>query len=144
MEANELMKNSGHPSKSKAGHLIMDDSIKNTPILARADFEISVQRCGLYPENVKGKLTKKVIPRANAMLRSHDKQQIVYPDVINLVGKRFLITVREPLKLTLQLSLENETKTSLGLALKGQIGLLRSRGFIPVTIYTDSHSSFNL
>jgi hypothetical protein len=144
MEAYAFMKNSGYPSMSEAGHLIMDGNINNTPNLARADFERSVQIYGLYPEYVKGKLTRKVIPRArvDTMLRSHDKQQLMYTDVMHLDGKRFLITVTEPLNLTLQSPLDNESRTSLGLALQGQIGLLRSRGFIPVTVYTDPHSSF--
>ena len=47
----------------------------------------------------------------------------------------------EPLNFTLQSPLDNEARTSLGLALRGQIGLLRSRGLIPITVYTDPNCS---
>jgi hypothetical protein len=50
--------------------------------------------------------------------------------------------VTEPLNLKLQSPIENETRTSLGLALHSQLGLLRSRGFISIIVYTDPHSSF--
>jgi hypothetical protein len=53
---------------------------------------------------------------------------------------RVLLTVTEPLNLTLQSPIENETKMSLGLALQSQLGLLRSRGLI--IVYSDPHSSF--
>ena len=144
LEANEFIRNSGYPSLSEAKHLIMDGNIRNTPNLVGGDFERSVQIYGLHPEYVKGKLTKKVVSRArvDTMLRSHEKNQRLYSDVMHIDGKRFLITVTEPLNLTLQSHLENETRTSLGLALQSQIGLLRSRGFIPVIVYTDPHSSF--
>jgi hypothetical protein len=144
MEAKEFIKNSGYPSLDEARHLILDGNIQNTPNLVLVDFERSLQVYGLYPEYVKGKLTRKVIPRAkvDTMLRSQDKQQKMYTDMMHVDGQRFLISVTKPLNLTLQSPIENETRTSLGLAMQSQLGLLRSRGFIPIIVYTDPHSSF--
>ena len=76
------------------------------------------------------------------MLRLNIKEQKLYTDVMHIDGKKFLITVTEPLNLTLQSYLENETRTNLGFALQGHLGMLSSRGFISVTVYTDPHSSF--
>jgi hypothetical protein len=59
------------------------------------------------------------------MLRSYNKQQTMYTDVMHIDGKGFLITVTEPLNLTLQSLFENESRTSLWLVLQDQITLLR-------------------
>jgi hypothetical protein len=57
-------------------------------------------------------------------------------------AKKFLITVCDPLNLTIQTKIENEGRMMLGMALQGQLALLRSRGFIPSIVYTDPHSTF--
>jgi hypothetical protein len=56
--------------------------------------------------------------------------------------KKFFVTVSDPLNLTLQCKVENESRMSLGMALQGQLALLRTRGFIPMIVYTDPHSTF--
>ncbi len=58
-------------------------------------------------------------------------------------AKKFLITVCDPLNLTVQTKIENEGRMMLGMALQGQLALLRSRGFIPSIVYTDPHSTFH-
>jgi hypothetical protein len=57
-------------------------------------------------------------------------------------AKMFLVTVTEPLNLTLQSKVENESRMCLGMGLQGQLAVLRSRGYVPDTVYTDPHSSF--
>jgi hypothetical protein len=143
-EANEFIKNSGCPSLPESRHLIVDSSIKNSLELTGADFERAQKIHGVYPEYVKGKLTRKAVPRAqvDTMLQLNIKEQKLYTDVMHIDGKKFLITVIEPINLTLQSYLENDTRTNLGFALQGKLGMLRSRGFIPVTVYTDPYSSF--
>jgi hypothetical protein len=54
----------------------------------------------------------------------------------------FLILVTKPLNLTIRYQIERETRTNLGIALQIQLGLLRSRGFIPNLVYTDPQSAF--
>jgi hypothetical protein len=61
---------------------------------------------------------------------------------MHIDGHMFLISVAAPLQLTLQSHIENESRTSLGMALQGQLGTLRSRGFVPHKVYTDPHSTF--
>jgi hypothetical protein len=57
-------------------------------------------------------------------------------------GLKFLISVVEPLQLTIQVQLENETADQLGLALQGHLSLLRARGFYPTVVYVDPQSGF--
>ncbi len=52
-------------------------------------------------------------------------------------------SVVEPLQLTIQAHLQNETANQLGLGLQGHLGVLRSRGFQPTTIYTDPQAGFH-
>ncbi len=66
-----------------------------------------------------------------------EKHQELHTDVMHVDGNRYLISVADPLQLTMQAYLENETADQLGLGLQGHLSLLRSRGFIPVTVHTD-------
>jgi len=57
-------------------------------------------------------------------------------------GKKFLVTVSDPLHLTLQTAVENESKQVLGMGLQGHLMTLWSRGFEPTIVYVDPHSTF--
>jgi hypothetical protein len=71
-----------------------------------------------------------------------EKDQVLYADVMHVDGFKFLISVVEPLQLTIQAPLENETADQLGLALQGHLSLLRARGFKPNVVYVDPQSGF--
>jgi hypothetical protein len=66
-----------------------------------------------------------------------EKAQVLYTDVMHIDGFKFLISVVEPLQLTVQTPLENESADQLGLALQGQLSLLRARGFQPTVVHVD-------
>jgi hypothetical protein len=57
-------------------------------------------------------------------------------------AKMFLISVTDPLNLTLQAGINSENRLELGMALQGHMAILRSRGYEPNVVYTDPHSSF--
>jgi hypothetical protein len=61
---------------------------------------------------------------------------------MHIAGFKFLVSVIEPLQLTIQAPLENETADQLGLALQGHLSLLRVRGFQPNIVYVDPQSGF--
>jgi hypothetical protein len=63
---------------------------------------------------------------------------------MHIDGSKFLVTVCEPLQLTLQCKIEQETQQVLGMALQGQLELLCSRGFIPTVVHTDPQSAFRM
>jgi hypothetical protein len=50
---------------------------------------------------------------------------------------KFLVSLVEPLQLTLQTSLMSETANQLGLGLQGQLSLFRTKGFQPIIVYID-------
>jgi hypothetical protein len=86
----------------------------------KADIECAYKIYGQHPEYVQGKMTKKTIGRVPVDLVLHivEKNLRVY--------KKFLITVSNPLSLTIQTQIENEGRTVLGMALQGQLALLQS------------------
>ncbi len=99
---------------------------------------------GIPVAYVRGKLTKKAISRAvidpSDIMR--DKTQKLHTDVMHLDGHKFLVTLVEPLQLTLQTLLKNETADQLGLGLQGQLSLLRASGFQPTVVYVDPQTGF--
>jgi len=54
-----------------------------------------------------------------------------------LMARFFLVTTCEPLQLTLQCPIPSESQNQLGLALQGQLSILRSRDFVPTIVYVD-------
>jgi hypothetical protein len=66
----------------------------------------------------------------------------MFADVMHLEGNLFLVTVADPLNLTMQCYIENDGRMALGMALQEQLALLKSRGLIPRIVYTDPHSTF--
>ena len=61
---------------------------------------------------------------------------------MHIDGNKFLVTVCEPLQLTLQCRIEREKQNDLGMALQGQLDLLRSHSFVPTIVYADPQSAF--
>ncbi len=66
----------------------------------------------------------------------------MHADVMHIDSEMFLVSVLEPLNLTLQFKIENESRMSLVMGLQGQLAVLQSRGFMLETVYTDPHSTF--
>jgi len=62
--------------------------------------------------------------------------------MMEIDGKKFLITVSDPLQLTMQTAVENKSKQVLGMGLQGHLLTLQSRGFEPTIVYVDPHSTF--
>jgi hypothetical protein len=76
------------------------------------------------------------------MLRTTAKTLKLYADVMHIDTKKFLVSVADPLNLTLQSVIAGESKQELGMALQGQLAVLRSKGFIPSIVYVDPQSAF--
>jgi hypothetical protein len=114
------------------------------PVLSAADVRRAYDLYGAHPEYVRGKMVKKKASRAviDKNLILDEKKQTLYTDIMHIDGSKFLVTVCKPLQLTLQCKIERETQQVLGMALQGQLELLRSRGFIPTVVHTDPQSAF--
>jgi hypothetical protein len=100
----------------------MDGNVHGAPTIMKEDLERAYQ--------------------IDPSLHSVQKTLKVYADVMHIGGKKFLVSVSDPLNLTLQSKIDNESHTTLGLALQGQLALLRSQEFVPMIVYTDPHSTF--
>jgi len=89
-------------------------------------------------------MTKKKVGRQkiDVSRKCVQKSQSLYTDVMHIDTKKFLVSATEPLNLTLQSEVENEGKLALGMALQGQLAVLRSKGYVPEIVYTDPQSSF--
>jgi hypothetical protein len=142
--AHQFLKNSGYPSIGEAVHLLTDGNVRGAPMLMRADLERAYRIYGLHPEYVRGKLTQKTVGRiqVDPALRSTMKTLKLYADVMHIDTKKFLVSVADPLNLTLQSVIAGESRQELGMALQGQLAVLRSKGFIPMIVYVDPQSAF--
>ncbi len=143
-EAYEFLRNSGYPSQEEAIHLIQDGNIFGLPHLTREDVQRAYDIYGVPPEYVRGKMTARTTKHmpVDPTAVMQEKLQVLYTDVMHIDGHKFLVSVVEPLQLTIQAHLQNETATQLGLGIQGHLGILRARGFQPTTIFTDPQAGF--
>jgi len=88
-------------------------------------------------------MTKQLVKRAvvDKDLISEEKDLILHSDVMHIDSNMFLVTVCDPLQLTLQVHIERELHAVLGMALQGQLELLQSKGFKPKRVYVDPQSA---
>jgi hypothetical protein len=142
--AYEFLKCSGYPSPEEAGHLLQDGNVFGLPDITRQDIVRAYDIYGIPVAYVHGKQTKQAIAHAvidpEAIMR--EKAQVLYADVMHIDGNKFLVSVVEPLQLTIQAPLDNELADQLVLALQGHLSLLRARGFQPTVVFLDPQSGF--
>jgi hypothetical protein len=143
-QAHEFLKCSGYPLADEAMHLITDSNVHGTPLLLKNDLERAYDIYGDRPEYVRGQMTKIKVGRQkiDVSQKCVQKSQSLYMDVMHIDTKKFLVSATEPLNLTLQSEVENEGKLALGMALQGQLAVLRSKGYVPEIVYMDPQSSF--
>ena len=127
-EAYEFICNCGHPSPVEAQQLLKDGIVKGIPLLMGGDIERAYKIYGQHPESMKGKLIKKTVGQVpvDMMLQSVKKEQKLHTDVMSVDSMKFLVTVSNPLILRMQKWIRNAGRMEMGLALQGQLGLLRS------------------
>jgi hypothetical protein len=125
-------------------HLVEDGNIIGMPALTRVDVLRAYDLYGTPPAYVRGHMTKRPIKREviEESFVLAEKKQKLYSDVMHYEGSMFLISVCDPLNLTLATPVERETGNQLGLALQGQLSVLRSRSFVPTIAYTDPAPGF--
>jgi hypothetical protein len=142
--AYEFLKCSGYPSPEEAVHLIQDGNVFGLPDLTRQDIIRAYDIYGIPVAYVRWKQTKQAIAQSviDPEVIMREKAQVLYADVMHVDGSKFLVSVVEPLQLTIQAPLVNETADQLELALQGHLSLLRARGFQPTVVYMDPQSGF--
>jgi hypothetical protein len=142
--AYDFVHRSGYPSLQEAIHLVQDGNMTHMPGMTSDDINRAFDIFGEPVGSIRGKMTRRPANRAvyDDNLLADEKKQVLHSDVMHIDHKRFLITVSVPLHLTMQCPIERETANTLGVALQGQLELLRSRGFVPVRVHTDPQSAF--
>jgi hypothetical protein len=134
--AYEFVKNSGFPREEEAIHIIKDGNVVDLPGITRDDVKRAFKIYGPPVEAVRGKMTQRVVKREHfdETVKSDEKEQRLYMDVMYVDSQKFLVTVSEPLQLTLQTPIKNVTEDELGQTLQGQLAILRERGFISTIV----------
>jgi hypothetical protein len=124
----EFIPNCGYPSPVEAQWLLKDSNVKGIPLLMGEEIERAYRISCQHPEYVKGKLVKKTVGQVpvDMMLQSVKKEQKLHTDVMSVDSMKFLVTVSNPLILRMQKWIRNAGRMEMGLALQGQLGLLRS------------------
>ena len=143
-EARDLVRNSGFDSERDAVSLVSDGNITGVRLTPR-DIRRAFDIYGKPFEAVRGKTTSKKVSRQyvdTALKAEQQKEQRLYTDIFNVRQQPFMLTLAEPMGLTIVAALENETTDQLGLALQEHVNLLRSYGYIPTIAYLDPQPGF--
>jgi len=143
-EAHAFIKNSGYPSLDELVKLVENGNILDMPSISRADIKRAYELYGMPVEYTRGKLTKQQASRVRyePALRDNTKDQVLYTDVMHIDSNKFLISVCEPLQLTLQTPVANESADTLGTALQSHLQILREKSFSVKCVHVDPASAF--
>ena len=126
-------------AKEAAGRAKEDNNVEDIHVTAH-DIRRAFDIYGKPFESIRGKKTKKKVRCTDVDLTIRAAQplpQRMYSDVMVIREQKFLMTLEEPLGLVLNTHVERETTEELGLALQGQVNVVRSRAFVPFVVYTD-------
>ena len=139
----ELVRNAGYPSYQEVINLLQDGNFLHLPSLMAKDVRWAYDLFGKSTAFVQGRMTKQVVKRAivNDDLVLEEKNLTLHSDVMHIDKNLFLVTVCDPLQLMLQVHIERESHTVLGMALQGQLELLCSKGFKRIRVYVDPQSA---
>ena len=98
------MNYSGSPSMIGVTHLAEDGIIVGLPALASTNIHRAYDIYGVHPGYVRGKMTQRPISRVvidDSLIMEHE-DQCLYTDVMHIDANKFLVTVTDPLQLTLR------------------------------------------
>ena len=140
----ELVRNAGFDSEQGAMNLVSDGNVTDVPLTAQ-DVRRAFDIYGKPYEAVRGKTTKRKSGRQYVdvgIKADQPKPQRLYTDIFSVRKQPFLITLSEPLGLTLVSPVASEKTDDLGLAFQEQVSLLRSHGFAPTVAYLDPQPGF--
>jgi hypothetical protein len=114
--------------------IVESGSVGNMLLLTRDNVRRAYELYGPPVGFVRGKTTRR---QASFAVTDDDlildqKKQVLSADVMHLDSYKYLVSVSEPLQLTLQTPVAHESQMVLGMALQSQLEVYRSCGFQPV------------
>ena len=140
IETRDFIKNAGYPSEREAVAMARDGNLKNLPYEA-VDIKRHYDIYGPSPAYLRGKTTnRKVSSSVNQVdngLKDQRRDQTLTSDVMHVMGFRYLVSVAEPLGLTVSVLIKKRDIDGLGVALMSHVSLLDSHGFRVTRIITD-------
>jgi len=109
-KAYELIKNLGFPSMYEVIQIVESGSVGNMPLLTRDDVRRAYKLYGLPGGFVRGKTTRRqarfAVPDDDLIL--DQKKQVRSAKIMHLDSYKYLVSVSEPLQLTLQMPVAHE------------------------------------
>jgi hypothetical protein len=143
-KAYKLVKNLGFPSMYEVIQIVESGSVEKMPLLTRDDVRCAYELYGLRVGFVRRKTTRRqarfAVPDDDLIL--DQKKQVLSADIMHLDSYKYLMSVSQPLQLTLQMPVAHESQMALGMALQSQLEVYRSRVFQPVRVYVNPQSTF--
>jgi hypothetical protein len=121
----EFVRSAGYPSEKEAIHLVTDGNIASIDI-PRDDIRFKIFGRPAAAIRGKAKMKKARRNRYDLSLQQEGSKQVLYADIIHVGGHHYLVSVSEPLQLTIFSGLVNEKTETIGIALQTQLDLLRS------------------
>ena len=131
IEAGEFIKNAGFPSQGEAIAMARDGNLKNFPHDAN-DIKRHFEIYGDSPAYLRGKMTDRKASTTNQIdegIWEQRKQQTLVSDVMHVMRKQYLVSVAQPLQLTITAPCKTLDVDGMGQALTSHINLLDSHGF---------------
>ena len=137
--AGEFVRSAGFPSESAAIDLVRAGNVTNIPFEVK-DVRNYFEIYGQPVESLRGKQTKFPIQEKDNFdsgVKMQVTVQTMTVDVMEAGGKKFLISLSEPLQVIVNVPVTNLTIAKLGEALQKHLDLLRMFGFSVQVVYTD-------
>jgi hypothetical protein len=129
--ARDMMERAGYPSAGELQRMARQGNIAGMPITA-TDVSIADDLYGPVLAQVRGKTTKRKStsdPSWDAEAKCQQTYQTMISDIMYVKQKPYLVSMSQPLNLTMATKLESELTEVLGRAVTDQINLVKSRGF---------------
>ncbi len=141
--ARQFIKAAGYPPLKEAVHMAEDGNIVNSRVTGqdiRKAFETdTAEGTGVYPAMAKGKTVRRHTSRMSTddNIKMQEVRQELHSDVMHVMSQKYLVSVVEPLHITLVTFVERETALCLGRALQDHMDAIREKGFNPVRVHGD-------
>ena len=142
--AGRFIKNAGYLLEREAVAMARDGNLKNIPYDA-VDIKRHFDIYGPSAAHLQGKMTQRKVSSLNQVdvrLRDKRRDQTLTSNVIHVIGLQFLVSVAQPLELTVTVQVNKMDAKGLGQALTTHVNLLNSHGFKVRRVIVDPQRGF--
>jgi len=117
------LSNARYPSYQELINILQNGNFAHLPHLTAKDVHWAYDLFGKLAAFVWGRMTKQAVKRAVVEddLILKEKNPVLHSNVMHIDRHQILVTICDPLQLTLQVYIERESHTVLGMALQGNL-----------------------